>query len=393
MRALSVKQTLYAVTGLAGAILIAFIVVFQDGIVRFLASPRTPFQVHTPPPPPEYGARGAWLLWPDRTRHDADIFYVHSTTYYSRRRWNSPINDEEADRVRRKIAAPNEIGPFSSIGDIYGPRYREATLYSLFTVKYDGLAARRLAYDDVRRAFKKFLELRDSNRPLILVGYGQGGLHILGLLNEFFNGNDNILRAHLVSAYVIGFPVTQEFLDGLQPALPVCSSATEIRCLVAYLDFEARFNEEMTRARRRQLAWNRHGDLAVYNDGPVVCVNPLSWSTSEEYVDPSGNLGAASATGIAYGMRPPPIPKAVGAQCERGVLVVDTPSRKFLRRGNWFGAKWKALPYNLFYYDLAANASARLASLKDALATEPIWLPPITDEVDLAKSPINTAPE
>ncbi len=375
--------------GLAGAVLVAFAVVFQDSIFRFVMSPRTPFQITTPPPAPEYGARGAWLLWPEQPSKSADVFYVHSTTYYRRRRWNAPINHDDADRIRRAIAAPNEAGPFLEAADVYGPRYREATVYSLFTHKYDGLAARKLAYDDVRRAFATFLSARDPERPLMLVGYGQGGLHVLGLLNEYFQGDANALRHRLVAAYVIGFPTPKAFVGQLQPAFPVCESAADVRCLVSYVDLEQRFDEEMARARRRSLVWDETGDLASAPGDDLVCINPLSWKSDDGYLPPAQHVGAASATGVGFGARPPRIARAIGAKCERGILVVDTPRQTYLRRSAWYGAKWKAQPFNLFYFDLEANAGDRAAALIERLRTDAELLSPIGETVDVEPSPIN----
>lgn len=372
-----------------GAVLIAAAVIFQDSIFRFVMSPRTPFQITAPPPAPEYGARGAWLLWPEAPSKSVDVFYVHSTTYYRRRRWNAPINHDDADRIRRMIAAPNEAGPFLEIADVYGPRYREATVFSLFTHKYDGLAAQKLAYEDVRRAFKTFLDARDPEKPLMLVGYGQGGLHVLGLLTDYFQGDVNPLRHRLAAAYVIGFPTPEEFAARLEPPMAACESAADVRCLVSYVDFEPRFDEEMARARRRSLVWDEDGELVSTPGDKLICVNPLSWTRDEAYQPPENHVGAASATGIGFGARPPILAHAVGAKCDRGILVVDVPRQTYLRRSAWYGAKWKAQPFNLFYFDLAENAALRTATLVERLKTDPEALAPIGETVDVDVSPVN----
>lgn len=379
--------------GLFGSVLAAAAVVLQDSIFRFLMSPQTPFQITAPPPPPEYGARGAWLLWAEAPSKSIDVFYVHSTTYYRRRRWNAPINHDDADAIRRLIAAPNEAGPFLQVGDVYGPRYREATVYSLFTHKYDGLAAQELAYEDVRRAFEVFLAARDPEKPLMLVGYGQGGLHVLGLLNQYFQGEVNALRHRLAAAYVIGFPTPAPYLGQLHPAFPVCEMASSVRCLVSYVDYEARFDEEMTRARRRTLVWDQSGHLQSAPGDALVCVNPLSWTPDGDYQDPSQHKGAASATGVGFGALPPKISRATGARCDRGMLVVDRPRQTYLRRSAWYGAKWKAQPYNLFYFDLEENAALRAATLAERLKTDPEILAPIAAAVDVGDSPVNKVPD
>jgi hypothetical protein len=382
-----------AILGILGlAAIVATVLVFQDNIARFKSTPNFPFQTTTPPPSPEYGARGAWLLWPSQIEHQADVFYIHSTTYYGGGRWNAPFDGPKVNETRRVIAAPNEAGPFSRVGDVYGPRYREATLFSQFTHKYDGLAAHQLAYNDVKRAFGEYLRIRDETRPIILVGYGQGGLHALALLKDFFQGENNPLRKHLVAAYIIGQATPAEYLASLSPALPICAFPGDVRCLVSYTDLEPRFDEEMARIRNRSLIWSQSGDLTSSKGERFVCVNPISWTITEDYVGPEAHVGAASATGIGYRDSPPALAKTVGARCADAILIVDKPRQKYLRRGDWFGAKWKTQPFNLFYFDLAKNAEDRLAKLTVILDHEAQFLEPIEESIDLGVSPINKVP-
>lgn len=384
----------YGAIGASLMLTIAFAVIFQDGVVRFFATPRAPFQTVQAPPEADYRQRSSWLTWPeaDDTKK-ADVFYVHSNAYYKRKLWNAPIDDREAGKVRRTIALPNEAGPFATIGKIYAPLYREATLYSLFTHKYDGLEARKLAFRDVRRAFDVFLATRDQNTPIFLVGYGQGGLYVEGLLQEYFQGDINPLRRKLVAAYAIGASAPAEFLQALRPDLPVCDRPDSVRCLISYVDFEPRFDEEMERVRARSLAWSVDGRISSIRSENLICVNPLSWRRDGGYEPPEKNIGAASATGIGKGSPPPAMPKAVGARCDDGILVVDTPKRRFLRRGDWFGAKWKPQPFNLFYYDIAENAALRLRTLEEILKVEPEPLEPIGETIDVGDSPVNKVPD
>lgn len=363
-------------------------------MVRFFATPRAPFQTVEAPPAADYRSAPSWLSKPDANAgKSADVFYIHSTTFFGRKLWNAPVDDAASISVRKTIAFPNEAGPFFAAANIYAPYYREATLYSLFTHKYDGLAARRLAYSDVRRAFEAFLAERDSERPIILAGYGQGGLYVVGLLKDYFQGAINPLRRKLVAAYAIGASVPEESLAELTPSIPVCNAPDAVRCVISYVDFEQRFDEEMERTRTRSLIWTASGKLASVKSERLVCVNPLSWMKDGGYVAPENHRGAASATGIGEGAPPPALAKAVGARCDNGILVVDTPKRRFLRRGDWFGAKWKPQPFNLFYYDIAENAAARVATLKELLKVEPEPLEPIGETVDVGDSPINKVPD
>ena len=94
------RRRLMLASGLSGlaVALVVGALVFQDNIARFRLNPRTPFQIEAPPPAPNYQARDTWLLWPDVAPADAraEIFYLHSTAYYSNAGWNAPIGDVSA---------------------------------------------------------------------------------------------------------------------------------------------------------------------------------------------------------------------------------------------------------------------------------------------------------
>lgn len=378
----------------AAVLALAGVIVFQDNLTRFFANPRAPFQTLTPPPAPDYRSAAAWALLPDSQGGEsaADIFYVHSTTFYSNAGWNGPIDDPEADKELMGKAAPNEAGPFLLAGDVYGPRYRQATLFGMFTHKFDGFAARKLAYGDVRRAFRDYLKRAGERRPIVLVGYGQGGLYVQGLLTEFF-GRDEDLRARLAAAYIIGHPTPLALFEEDLSATPPCLSPSAIRCVVSYIDLESRFDEEMRRWRLRAPTWVEGGELVSTTDSPPLCVNPLTWTDGEAYAPPEAHRGAASATGLQFGSTPPAIANAVGAKCVGGILEVDKPAQAFLRRGDWFGAKWKAQHFNLFYFDLAADAERRIANAAAKLEEEYFNLDPIEESVDVEISPVNTVPD
>ncbi|HXI86544.1 MAG TPA: DUF3089 domain-containing protein [Parvularculaceae bacterium] len=387
------KPARYFLFGAAGAILLAAagVVIFQDNITRWSIKPRTPFQAMLPPAPPDYSTRDSWILWPDETQDRPAVFYVHSTTYYSSRRWNAPINDAESNDVLRMIAAPNEAGPFAKAGEIYGPRYREATLFATFTQRYDGIAARRLAYEDVKRAFKTFLKTVDDKRAIILVGYGQGGLYVEGLLQEFFQ-DDEALRNRLAVAYVIGQAAPMSLFSTTLEKTPPCLRPADIRCVVSYSDYEPRFDEERERIRHRSVIWSPDFELVGSDTTDLLCVNPLTWTTTIDHVSADENMGAASATGLHFEETPAPVTHAVGAKCLKGVLEVDRPVQGYLRRGDWFGAKWRAEPFNLFYFDLADDAERRLQDLAAKREFEYRHLTPIENEVDVEDSPINKVP-
>ncbi len=370
-------RTAALITIVGGLLLgVAISIIFQDNITRYRLNPRTPFQTYMPPPPPAYEARGAWAIWPDKQESgEADVFYIHSTTFTSKRHWNGPIGDSTADARLRRVAAPNEAGPFMNIGSVYGPRYRQATLFATFTHKFDGLAARELAYGDIVNAFEIFLRERTPNRPIVLVGYGQGGLYVVGLLQNYF-ADDAALRSQLAAAYVINHPIALDLFDNELNVTPPCRTADSVGCVVNYIDLEDSFDAEKYRYRQRSLSWANDTQLQPRTRSPLLCVNPISWRVDEEYAGPDGHVGSASATGFSMADTPPAVTRATGARCDKGILIVDRPSQAFLRRNHWFGDHWGPQDFNLFYHDLTVDAQRRVRMVRlqppsDPNASEP----------------------
>lgn len=419
------------------AFFVTSVLIFQDNIGRFLINPRTPFQAINPPKAPDYITQEAWLLWPDleqdpdlsvkpdleietvvderatpvserpleqspeSTTQDpkeelaksADIFYIHGTTYDSRDFWNAPLEDEKANTVLRDIALPNEIGPFAKYGEVFAPRYRQATLFTRFTHKYDSLAASTLAYQDVRAAFEHYLSIADQERPLVLVGYDQGGLYITGLLQEFIL-HDQRLKDRLAAIYVIRYGVPISVFDGPLKSVPPCLNSEQTACLVSFNPFENKLKRGIEDMRKRTLIFDERSQLITASDSQMVCINPLSWKYDENYVPSEEHSGGASASGLMLDQDPPLVKKAIGAKCEEGVLILDEPKKSFLKRRRWFGQQWRAQPFNLFYGDLREDVKRRLDNHAPVLAARYRQLDPlpIEDAVELTDSPIKKVP-
>ena len=110
-------------------------------------------------------------------------------------------NAKKADRQFDDVMAPNYVGPFVSVGRVFAPRYRQASLYSLTTLREDAREARQFAYGDVRQAFRWYVANDNGGRPFVLVGVEQGGTLGLRLLAEEIAPNPE-LRRRLVVAYL-----------------------------------------------------------------------------------------------------------------------------------------------------------------------------------------------
>ena len=81
---------------------------------------------------------------------------------------------------------------------------------------------------------------------------------------------------------------------------------------------------------------------------PTLCVNPLLWTTSEDYAPARLHLGGVAAEGLDPDIDPAPLTKQSGAQCQDGLLLVDKPKSKSLRRPLKVGGNSE--PYPQIYF-------------------------------------------
>ena len=370
----------------------------QDNLVRGLINPRIPYETYLPPPAPDYSKPGNWLVWPEVSSDSESeqpapaIFYLHSTSYRSSEHWNAPVREGQTQAVNERVLLPNQAGPFSTIGEVYAPKYRQATLYAFFTQKHQGREARKTAYLDVRQAFRAFLAAVPEDNAIILAGYGQGGLHVQRLLIDYFQ-NDEPLRRRLVAAYIVDQPTPLDLFNYAMAETPPCKYPTDVRCVVSWNAYENGFDSEIWRTRNRVLVWDDRGGLQPVAKRPLLCTNPLDWKLSSELVAPESHLGAASSTGIRYGEAPVMIEQAVSVQCDEGIAITSRPQQRWLRRPSGFGRQWAPLNYNLFYEDIRLNAAQRVAELAVIRKEEDQSAPPMQEAVDLIESPINTVPD
>ncbi len=363
--------------GAALVLALAALYVWRDDVIKALLDPKVPFGKDHPPPAADYATRGAWALIPDPTAtpQGVDVFFIHPTSYppsftsyNGQRHWNAPVYDHGAGVVLSRVMLPNYAAPFDAVGDLYAPRYREASLYTKSTLWDDALEARQFAYGDIKAAFETYLARYNHGRPFILAGAEQGGELGARLLAQEIAPNAD-LRRRLVAAYLIDTLVPAAAYGAGAP-VPACQKRAEAGCLVAW---SAVRQGDFTGARRlisRAMVWNAQDQLEALGQRKALCVNPLLGAQTDELAPERLNLGAAAATGLEWGVRPGFMVRQVSAQCRGGVLSVSRPRSALLRPSgiNWI-ERIREPPYNLFWADLEADSEARWAAWQAAHPT------------------------
>lgn len=339
----------------------------RDNLFRELIQPAVPFQVDEPPPVPDYSDAAAWAFRPQSAYASlgkADIFIVHPTTAWSGRTgWNMDIADNVSRTRLETIALPNHAEPFAAAGPLWVPRYRQAVLFALLSQRDDSHEALNLAYEDVARAFLTFQQARNPKRPFVLVGLGQGGLHVLRLLQE--KGD---LGPMLAASYLIDQPAPTALFEGLRavPGFPKpCRNAKQARCLVSYNSLDGGDERGARILKERSTIWTAEQGYRAIGGASFACVNPLTGAAQFGNASASTNRGSAAASGLERGTEPALLPGETGAVCRKDLLWVEVNRPAALSRSRFeLGTFYKITGYNLFYAALSTDVQARVDALK-----------------------------
>ncbi len=193
-----VRKFLYVVVFLIVlAIAAAFVYrLWGVDLIRRYMTPSVAFEAKPGLPGDAYASRDMWLARPDmpgnpalwvpagQTVGDAGaaIFFIHPTSYLATDHWNAPLDNREAND-RAALFLRGQASAFNAAGQVWAPRYRQAAFGAFLTTRVDAERALDLAYRDVAQAFDAFLAA-NPDRPIILAGHSQGGLHLTRLLRE-----------------------------------------------------------------------------------------------------------------------------------------------------------------------------------------------------------------
>lgn len=342
-----------------------------EQIVRKIAVPRVSFADSPRSPPTFYERPDAWIARPglpsQRVRWQptgaapsrpgpAAIFYVHPTTYLLPDRWNAATDPEDEGALyRRDLFARSQASVFSSSGEIWAPKYRQAAFGAFIEfASPDATKAFALAYTDVSNAFDAFLSSIPEDQPIILAGHSQGALHLTSLLARR-TANTN-LKDRLVAAYLLGWPIsTTADLPAL--GLLPCSTPDQTGCIVAFQSFAEPADPGLI---LDSFDATRGFTGEARAETPLLCTNPLTGgarpdASAEENLGtlvPEDDLGSGELT-----------PGLVGASCTgRGYLSVGETVPPEFNTYSLPGNNLHVYDYPLFWANLKADAERRTAA-------------------------------
>ncbi len=201
--------------------------------------------------------------WTADANAPVDCFYVYPTVSTDPTPYSDMIPDAaELNVIRQQFAR------FGSVCRQYAPMYRQITLLGLVRVLAGtGSLEHGLQYDDVRDAWKSYLENDNHGRPFVLIGHSQGSFILAELIRQEIDGKP--IQARMVSAIIPGATVAVprgKDVGGAFQHVPLCRSAMQAGCVIAYSSF---------RSTSPPPANTRFGKVADANM-QAACTNPAA---------------------------------------------------------------------------------------------------------------------
>ena len=153
------------------------LIYLQNDIHRNYLDPKIPFQIYRPPPAPDYRLADGWYLNPAIAGYYADprkvdVFFIHGTSFNGHSGWLGNISSNAIKEEVQRVQLSNYAAPFAIMGNVYAPKYRQASLYTQLTLKQDAVEARQFAYGDIAAAFQRFFQRRFIFRRYFLPDAG-----------------------------------------------------------------------------------------------------------------------------------------------------------------------------------------------------------------------------
>ena len=338
--------------------------VYQKELMKMALVPGEKFAGGAATPTERYAKADMWFARPGITANNpalwtptnfkpgetppAAVFFIHPTSYIDRTHWNAPLDDPRANEYAR-VFLRGQASAFNETGEIWAPRYRQATFGAFLTSQKDAEQALDFAYGDVLAAFQEFLKEVGPDRPIILAGHSQGALHLERLLREQVAGKP--LAKRIVAAYVVGWPISK---TADLPALgfPECTTADQARCILSWQSYAEPSDLSQV--------------LEVYDastgfDGQprrasaMVCTNPIT-GTANGVAEARENLGTLMPTKALDDAQL--VVPGVPAKCTgRGYLSIGEP----VDLGGYVlpGNNYHVFDYSMFWVNVRNDVARR----------------------------------
>ena len=372
---------------IGSSIFIAVLTVFLGPYTyNLLSRPGHEFGTKDLPDPPDYGLRTHWAAWPDEEnpadllpemiqsvpphQRIASAFFVHPTTYGGREHWVQPMDHLETITDTDQGTISIQASAFNGCCRVYAPRYRQSNITG-YQEESAAEAIFSVGFRDVKNSFFHFLRTIGPNEPFILASHSQGTFHLVRLVEEEIDGSPLVDR--MIAAYAIGHALPAALIEEAFEQIELCERPDQTGCFISWDAHEAERKPSIWSNKDEQVLWNGY-DYSGFGVGHRICVNPITWSTGNQWSDKGEHAGALRA----WSKNPrkadnlgPLITKTVSVRCgtdkERNWLFVNDDRDDRTKYKGTFSFLLRNLhgqDYGLFWGNIRQNSIDRTKAWK-----------------------------
>jgi hypothetical protein len=177
--------------------------------------------------------------WSVDPKAPIDCFYVYPTVSTD----PTPNSDMIPDPAEMNVIR-QQFARFASKCRPYAPMYRQITLAGLRRLLAGTGAGAALSsglqYDDVRDAWKYYIDHDNNGRGFVLIGHSQGSFILTELIRNEIDGKP--IQSRMVSAILLGTTLAVprgKDVGGSFQHVPLCHSDTQTGCVITYASFRS----------------------------------------------------------------------------------------------------------------------------------------------------------
>lgn len=279
----------------------------------------------------DYSDPENWMFLPEETTKEVDVIYLYPSAYGIA----NAVEDDVADiddvsmRMMAIYYASSQASVFEESCNVYVPYYRQFTVNSLVDmIDKSPESMQYIASQDIYNMLDYYFENLNEGRPFVLAGHSQGSVWLTVVLEDYMKEHPEYYE-RMVAAYVIGYSVTEEYLER-NSHLKFAEASDDTGVIISY-NTEGPGNKD---------AYN-----CVVRDG-AVAINPINWKLDDTYAF-NGNADAKVDT-------------------DRGVIICTTMQNTTEIKealAEYFGEEsFHLYDYSLYYGDLQKNVADRIAA-------------------------------
>ena len=273
----------------------------------------------------DYSKGDNWLNLPNKPVYPVDVFYIYPTVCSSDYETNlCPVEDKNM-RLNAKSVLKLQAGAFEPLAE---------------KIQNDTKENKQGLYD-IYLALDYYFKNLNEGRPYILASHSQGSALNLIILSDYMKKHPEIYK-NMVASYVIGYPVTKEFLKE-NPHLKFAKKSNDTGVIISY-DVQSP---------------DKSGINILYAKNTLL-INPINWKRTEKYAPKKDNLGSLDEKTlkiITPGVADAKIDKKKGAII---CSTVDEESYE-IKLPLMFGkGSYHGQDFQFYYLNLRQNAKERI---------------------------------